>query len=775
MLLRCSVSGGLEDFCEEQVRRLLVRHDDDSGSRSCVWKLHWHHRGYSGSLLDVEVGPSEDDPRCPALDLAQETFLTTMVSQLLFVEYVALQVGSEEILTTDDTDDETLLDAITEGCARLPPGRLARAVRVWTLWQPHVKAALPLHPVEGELLVFPTTDTATTTVQVPTDTITRAFRVNSIFTQPHVAKGVVQTFVQLVYKELHHCRDNSDEILWLDAGAGAGSLLNELPSHTSLGVDLEPQQAGVYEKNFFDVTNDWLRQDLGRSFGHLCVICNPPFSEGNRGDYNIIAKFLQHAIDLRARFMGVLCPAKFVRVWRSFGLASSMRLTYRMLLPANSFFDPSTNQSKHLECHFLVFDLQPPMASSFKDGDGCNPSAPEEEDTAPGRMHVVAQRDKGLLPQICTAQVTAAVVRGLAHAGVPLGSSHTSTMVLRAKVGRRWELFLELNPQRPLSVVNAMSARIEHHSLGWMATSARPPVAGAMHSLSQGGPPQPQLNETNDSWKTPTVVVNLMCGEGTLDFEALQHTEERFGFRIVGDHNAKSLHRVASQVKTLRQVPLVDFVVWDAQNLPFRDGVIDSLFCDLPFAGSTHQAHQIPSSGITRSGTLSYPQLLAECVRVLRSETGTAVLVSPDTKVLGHATRRYAGNLKESWQTKVNLGGLTGRLCLLERKAACWKDLNLLVNDSATDHSTEILAIARQACSQFSLDRLLGLQRARPENTNNLVMDVVRQNEYSHADGSIRHCYRLCFHAHVSNVQAKTLEQAVRLHLRDNPIRGTKL
>ena len=75
-LLRCSVSGGLEDFAEQEVRRLIMMirdddeddDDDDDGEEehhhhhhhhhhqpmtTVTTTLDWYHRGHSGSLLDI--------------------------------------------------------------------------------------------------------------------------------------------------------------------------------------------------------------------------------------------------------------------------------------------------------------------------------------------------------------------------------------------------------------------------------------------------------------------------------------------------------------------------------------------------------------------------------------------------------------------------------------------------------------------------------------------------------------------------------------------------
>ena len=780
-LLRCSVSGGLEDFAEQEVRRLWrMRGENDNVT------IHWHHRGHSGSLLDIICGCHSNSKKEQQEQTLLNKTLLDMVSNLRFVEYVALRVLSKEITTitqsttTDNDVSKELLKWITEQCFQLQDGALDAAINAWTLWQPTLDAVMPVHSLDGTLISFPvdvlggSRDDHSSSPPMA-KTTTNEFRVNTIFTKPHVAKGVVCTFVEIIQKELDSS-DNNNNVLWLDAGAGSGSLLREFPPDaSSIGIDVDPRHPSIHQASFLDLTEDWLMTTMkgSSSFQHLCIISNPPFSENNRGDYSSIAKFVGHARSLRkCRYMGVVVPAKFSRVWKSFGELSSrnnssLELKYRMVLPEDSFYDPSTNDSKNIECHFLIFDLQPTATAAL--------SSINIQEKDNQKIHVVSQRDKGMFPNIATAQLTSAVVGGLGRAGVSLGSSKTSAITLRAKLADRLDLFLDLNPKRPLSVVNAVSARVEHHSLGWMAKSVRPPVALAMHSLSQRRGTELPLGHNTKS--APTVVVNLMCGEGTLEFESVDPARGSF-FQISGDKNPETIYQVASQVGLLEQAPLVDFVLWDAQHLPLRDGIANSILGDLPFAGSSRKAHQEPTSGDIKPSKdlpLSYPQLLAESVRVLCHSTGTAVLVSPDTKTLVHAIKKYSGNFKELWQTKINIGGIAGRLCMVERKGRCWKDLNLLVEDPTIDHSSEMLSRARQACSRCYLDRLLLLYADGKEKSQELIVSVDRHSEFCHEDGTISQCYRFCFHANITNIQAKSLEKIIRLDLLESPIKGTKM
>ncbi|CAB9526047.1 THUMP domain containing 3 [Seminavis robusta] len=701
-----------------------------------------HHRGHSGSLLDIIFR-----------DGTEISGLLLQVLKLRFVDHVSLQVLSLEIPAADDIN---LLEWVTENCFEV--SQLDRALEAFRLWKPLLDNTLASSALEGVLIATPALPQNLLEGTSQESMKTEAFHVNTIYTKPAVAKLAVQTFRELVEQEINNVeyqQTASSGILWVDAGAGSGALLQSLPQDSSLGVDLHPQHSSVHARDFFQVSTQWLQETAPKPFESICIISNPPFVEGTRGDYSIIGKFLKHAtFQLKASFMGLIVPAKFAHAWKSFGLP--IRLAYRMHLPKDSFYDPSTAESKHLQCYLLVFDLQPKQPTTLSGN----------QSPFRTRIHTT---------NLMTIAFTA-VVQGLGRAGVPLGSSkHKNSIPLKAKLSKSLELFVELNPKRPLSIANSMSSRVQNHSLGWMSKSVKPPVALAMHQLSSGTPGDNQPT-------TASVVVDLMCGEGTLEYESMEHNDSPAStFRIVGDKSPEAIEQVAARCHD--QELLIDFIVWDAQNLPLRKGIADVVLGDLPFAGSNKKKHQTPVAAATSSGTsdvsCSYPKVLASLVRVLTPSVGRTVLVSADSKALTHGTWKFAGYLKELWQTKLNIGGLAGRMLVLGRKDASWKDINLFVEEGGVDRSSVILTRARAVCGQFYLNDLLELQQDTTSNGGtislNLLSQVQLREEYCHVDQSLSQCYRFHFDPIVTNAQAKVLEKAIRLDLEKNPVIGTRM
>jgi hypothetical protein len=137
---------------------------------------------------------------------------------------------------------------------------------------------------------------------------------------------------------------NESECLWLDAGSGDGSLLQNLPQQRSSGVDTNPTSDNVQCIDFLQSTEQWLQEKSPHE--DLYVITNPPFSISSRGDYTPMVSFDVFG----AKFVAVICPSKFAqeRIWKSLGLTERAHLWARFLLPQDSFYESATGKSVHI-------------------------------------------------------------------------------------------------------------------------------------------------------------------------------------------------------------------------------------------------------------------------------------------------------------------------------------------------------------------------------------------------------------------------------------------
>lgn len=284
------------------------------------------------------------------------------------------------------------------------------------------------------------------------------------------------------------------------------------------------------------------------------------------------------------------------------------------------------------------------------------------------------------------------------------------------------------------------------------------------------------------------IILNAMCGEGTIELES-QDLQTRF-FMIAGDKSEDAVKRTAERLASLhgrqdalqerRWRPPVDLVVWDAQRLPLRSGIVDVFLADLPFVGGKAKKHQEPSiSGNALDNTLDYKRVMAQAARVLKCK-GRAALLSADTNALSNATVQFNALWSVLWCNNMNLGGLAGKLYLTEKRKQCSKDFSVWVSTvGIVDFSDEFKRIAVDACSGFKLNEMLEIElddRNRVSSKDDLVLDVQLISSFFNNERRLMsHCYRVWFDPCVSNVQSKHLEKVIRNSLEKHPPTGIKL
>jgi hypothetical protein len=764
--LRCTVSGGLEGVAENEVRQLL----------GPDVQIRWpQHVGTLGSQLEI---------------VSNHRAVAVPVMQLRLVEYVYLQLHSTEIEFSAQ-DPKALLQCIQDAAASVPREALDSAIDTWQECRKVLRNRdVGLEGLPGELLPTPE-------ISLEYDdsfenaSVDRSFVVNTIYTKPQVAKAVVHSFLELVRTRSPEL--SKGDILWLDAGAGSGALLQHLPPG-SIGVDTHPGGKGIHQMDFLKSTKETLHTltEMPSTSENLCIISNPPFSERSRGDYSAIVKFINHAVELSANFMGVIVPVKFARkrVWQSLGMNPRARLLARFTLPTNSFYDPSSSSSRHIQSVFLFFGIG--EDSSDVCARGARTNEESCDDYLPPTIHVVAKRNKGSFPFLTTAEITESVVIGLGASGVELRSEADSNITLSTRLSAadtttaRMELYIVLNKKRPLSLTNCISGQISGHSLGWMSSSVKPPVAWSMCSLAMADAKSLETitrNPIKSSRQHPcSLVINTMCGEGTIELESRDDRLPHPFFMIAGDKSESAANATAARLACLDdgKRPLVDIVIWDAQRLPVRTGVADLVLADLPIAGGTKKAHQEPSvTGEAMDSGLDYKRVMTQTVRVLAC-TGKAALLSIDQKALSFAAGKFNGCWFVFWSNNLNLGGLTGKLLLMERKTQCSKDLSVWV-DAATINLSPLLAIlAIDACASFSLNDMLEIEESSQvsEDTSarrrpSVVSHAELRDSFFHSGKQLTsHLYRIWFDPLMSSVQTKLLEKIIRANIEANPPEG---
>ena len=807
-----TVSGGLEELAEKQIRSIF----DDESSSTTIEKLDWK-RGPSGSQLYLSLlSASGDDDH--GNDLSRQ--IATSINHFDFVEYVSAELKSlddDNLLkitydeSTSDGNIGDLLNQLEYKSSRISKDSIDFSKKTCesvinndcetrNLDNHHPDVGLDGLP--GILIPTPAAIIPPVPHTKPATT-RQDFAVNTIYTQPSVAEYVVETVFGF-YKKTHFCNpENQNRIstLWIDAGAGDGSLLNHVPPDVmSLGVDTNPQSSRVLQQDYLKLSRQWLKNEF-TSLQSICVISNPPFTVSSRGDYTPIVQFINHTFDnLQADIMAVICPRKFARgrIWKSLDMTNNACLLGRFFLPKNSFFNPSTGKPVHVDSYCLIFGKS--TYNDYKINKDIPTTTIETKIATSGGVYLFAKRNKGCFPNLSTAHLTKAIAQGLTKAGsLELVAERDARYILNAKLvadnsysSPVLEFWWQLNPQRPCSLINSNCLQVPNHSLGWTSLSCKPPVALAMVLLALDD------NDAKDA-KTKEcrrkdslcVIVNLMSGEGTIELEAeraFSAPQHHSGFMISGDKSLnrtlKSKQRVQSLKNKSRGNCLIEFVVWDAQRLPFRKGTADAVLADLPFQGSNKNIHQEAVVGTAKStlnnqeSSLRYADVCDNAARILHPG-GRAALLSGDFKALRHAAGGFNWTplLGFSGQN-VDLGGMPGKLFLMERQDSCTKDLSLWVSSSSKNLSSWIFNLARKACDN---DKQVAVSRDNHEDVslagvNSRVTKVELLSTFFHKEKqSLSHCYRIWFDDKIRNVQAKQLEQKIREAIESHLLEGMRL
>lgn len=744
--LLLTVSGGLEDLADEQIQ---FHFNDLLLSKS------WSKRT-AGSQLYLDLRRWAQD----GADVA--TVIAESIRRLDYVEYVYVLLDSFDVPDGDDTQNrdtraKDVLSLIYETTTKIPKTSIDFCTCICNIvdqQQTDLKD-VGLGTLPGLFLQTPSIPSFDESAHCANANCS-SFAVNTIYTRKDVASAIVDTVAAFIrqYDLSYHENDT----LWLDAGSGDGSLLDNMPSQRSIGVDTHPTSSNVQCMDFLQLSTKWLQEKIQHK--ELCVITNPPFSVSSRGDYTPIVSFINHSFDsLQAKFVSVICPSKFARerIWKSLGLSAKAHLWARFLLPQDSFYEPATGKSVHIHSFCLIFGNQSMPYEKTK-----------ETSTVKSGCYISAKRDKGSYREISTAELTASIVSGLGKTGTELVAERQAKYMLNAKLlESSFELWWQVNPMQPCSSANSNCARIPNHSLGWISLSVKPAVALAMSSMTI---------KDNANAEKGCIAVNLMSGEGTIELEASRATDTPM-FMISGDIRFDCALKTSKRIASLKAKgacsPLVDLVVWDAQNLPLRKGFADIVLGDLPIQGTVKKVHQQPAIGETGaaaagpSATLKYSSVLSESSRILKPK-GRASFISVDFRSLGGACKKFNWN-PLNHGASINLGGLNAKLFLMERNEACTKDLCLTVPPGSTDCSSWLLKLAIEAFEEANVDCL-------ERKTTNPITRVKLLNTFVHPEEKyLRHCYRFTFHDEIRNTGAKMLEKEIRRVVCENLLDGMSL
>ncbi|XP_039277250.1 THUMP domain-containing protein 3-like [Nilaparvata lugens] len=158
------------------------------------------------------------------------------------------------------------------------------------------------------------------------------------------------------------------------------------------------------------------------------------------------------------------------------------------------------------------------------------------------------------------------------------------------------------------------------------------------------------------------LVVDPLCGGGSIPFEC--SLAFPYVFNICGDNHEKAVNRTLCNLTSLESVynkPLpLDVFQWDAARLPLRSASVDIFTTDLPFG---------KRSGRKIDNVPLYRRVLNELTRVVRLESGRAVLMTHDRKAFTKVLSNFSQYWTNPHRIGINLGGLDAAVFVLRRTA----------------------------------------------------------------------------------------------------------
>lgn len=161
-----------------------------------------------------------------------------------------------------------------------------------------------------------------------------------------------------------------------------------------------------------------------------------------------------------------------------------------------------------------------------------------------------------------------------------------------------WDALVRLSP-RPVG------------ARAWRVVNMPGALNGAVaHSMVRLSEPKPD-----------DIVLNMMCGSGTLMIERLLHSEAA---QVIGcDIDPSALDAARKNIAAANVGP-VELTDWNATDVPLRSASIDVIYADLPFGNLV---------GTHKDNLRLYPAMIDEATRLLRRD-GRFIFITHEIKLI---------------------------------------------------------------------------------------------------------------------------------------------
>ncbi|KAL2613006.1 hypothetical protein R1flu_024698 [Riccia fluitans] len=153
------------------------------------------------------------------------------------------------------------------------------------------------------------------------------------------------------------------------------------------------------------------------------------------------------------------------------------------------------------------------------------------------------------------------------------------------------------------------------------------------------------------------IVLDPMCGCGTIPLEAADWLGGQI-MSVAADNNSKAVDAAATNASGRATGGPCDVLLWDAANLPLRNGTVDRVVCDTPFGNRC---------GNYKVREWLCPKVVKEVVRILQPGTGMAVLMAQSKTMRQEVEVNQENYLELKRHLLVEMEGLTVDVYVVRR------------------------------------------------------------------------------------------------------------
>jgi hypothetical protein len=207
---------------------------------------------------------------------------------------------------------------------------------------------------------------------------------------PNTARALDQFYTNqtvakqcIAFLKVHVRKKN---IFYVEPSAGAGAFLNELPTRSRLGLDIDPRHNSIHKQDFLEFNPETLPENRV-----IITIGNPPFGK----NASLAIKFLNKAAEYSA-YIAFILPKTFKKESTAHKINKNLHLIAELELGKNSF--NFQGNAYDVPCVFQIWEKRSQPRNQEKSALSCA----DFEFTTQDKAKFAVRRVGGLAGKIIT-------------------------------------------------------------------------------------------------------------------------------------------------------------------------------------------------------------------------------------------------------------------------------------------------------------------------------------------------------------------------------------